>query len=59
MKEIYKSEAGKQQVLGSYRQILANWPVQSKQYEVETSFGQTMESNLFLTTWKMGSTTNT
>lgn len=38
---IYKSEAGKQEVLGEYRKILANWPVENHQYEVDTSFGST------------------
>lgn len=41
MENLFKSETGKQAVLGKYREILANWPVQSMQYTVETSFGQT------------------
>lgn len=41
MENIYKSESGKQEVLGQYREILANWPVENHQYEVETSFGST------------------
>lgn len=41
MEHIYKSEAGKQEVLQQYRKILANWPVENHQYEVDTSFGST------------------
>ncbi|MCY9529336.1 alpha/beta hydrolase [Paenibacillus alvei] len=41
MENIYKSEVGKREVLGQYRKILANWPVENHQYEVETSFGST------------------
>lgn len=41
MENIYKSEAGKREVLGQYRKILASWPVENHQYEVETSFGPT------------------
>jgi len=41
MENIYKSEAGKQEVLGQYRQILASWPVENHQYEVDTKFGPT------------------
>ncbi|SYX81662.1 alpha/beta fold hydrolase [Paenibacillus alvei] len=41
MENIYKSEAGKREVLGQYRKILASWPVENHQYEVETSFGST------------------
>jgi hypothetical protein len=40
MENIYKSEIGKQEVLGQYRKILASWPVENHQYEVETSLGQ-------------------
>lgn len=38
---IYKSETGKQAVLGKYREILSNWPVENRQYEVEPSYGPT------------------
>lgn len=41
MENIYKSESGKQEVLGQYRKILSNWPAENRQYEVETSFGPT------------------
>jgi pimeloyl-ACP methyl ester carboxylesterase len=41
MENIYKSEAGKQEIIGQYRKILAVWPVENRQYEVETSFGTT------------------
>ncbi|RED59397.1 alpha/beta fold hydrolase [Cohnella lupini] len=41
MKNIYKSVAGMQEVIGQYRQILDDWPVINRQYEVETSFGPT------------------
>ncbi|CAH1199133.1 hypothetical protein PAECIP111893_01238 [Paenibacillus plantiphilus] len=41
MENIYKSEVGKREVLGQYRQILASWPVENDQYEVETSLGPT------------------
>ncbi|NRR03392.1 alpha/beta hydrolase [Brevibacillus sp. RS1.1] len=41
MENIYKSEVGKREVLGQYRKILANWPVENHQYEVETSLGPT------------------
>jgi len=41
MENIYKSEAGKREVLGQYRKILASWPVENHQYEVETSLGPT------------------
>lgn len=41
MGNIYKSEVGKREVLGQYRQILASWPVENHQYEVETSLGPT------------------
>lgn len=41
MENIYKSEVGKQEVLGQYRKILASWPVENHQYEVETSLGST------------------
>lgn len=39
--DLYKSEAGKREVLGQYRKILDSWPVENRQYEVETRFGQT------------------
>jgi len=41
MDNLYKSVTGKKAVLEKYRQILVNWPVQNKQYTVETRFGQT------------------
>ncbi|MDF2942638.1 MAG: alpha/beta hydrolase [Herbinix sp.] len=41
MENIYKSEEGKQEVLEQYQTILASWPVENHQYEVETSFGST------------------
>jgi hypothetical protein len=41
MKNIYKSEVDKQEVLEQYRKILANWPVENYQYEVNTSLGST------------------
>ncbi|KJB86039.1 hypothetical protein AZ66_21190 [Paenibacillus sp. E194] len=41
MENLYKSEAGKREVLEQYRKILASWPVENHQYEVETSFGST------------------
>lgn len=41
MENIYKSEVGKREVLGQYRKILASWPVENHQYEVETSLGPT------------------
>lgn len=41
MKSIYKSEAGKQKVLETYKEILEIWPVENKQYGVETSYGST------------------
>lgn len=41
MENIYKSEIGKQEVLGQYRKILTSWPVKNQQYEVETSYGST------------------
>ncbi|MDK8183350.1 alpha/beta hydrolase [Paenibacillus sp. UMB4589-SE434] len=41
MGNIYKSEVGKREVLEQYRKILASWPVENHQYEVETRFGPT------------------
>ncbi len=41
MTTIYKSEAGKQKVLAEYRRILADWPVDNKQYHIVTSYGET------------------
>lgn len=41
MEKIYKSEVGKQEILRTYREILADWPVQNRQYEVQTNFGPT------------------
>jgi len=41
MEKLYKSDIGKKAVLGEYQEILSNWPVQNKQYTVETRFGQT------------------
>lgn len=41
MAAIYRNEAGKQAVLGEYRNILAAWPVSNKQYQIPTSYGET------------------
>lgn len=41
MAELYKSEAGKREVLEQYRKILGRWPVENRQYEVETRYGST------------------
>lgn len=41
MENLYRTEAGKQLVLTSYKEILADWPVPNRQYEVPTSFGPT------------------
>lgn len=41
MENIYKSEVGKQEVLEQYQKILASWPVENHQYEVDTSLGST------------------
>jgi pimeloyl-ACP methyl ester carboxylesterase len=41
MESIYRSEAGKEMVLSMYREILAEWPVTSRQYQVETRHGFT------------------
>ncbi|WP_027086885.1 alpha/beta fold hydrolase [Cohnella panacarvi] len=41
MPATYKSEEGKQQVLAEYRTILADWPVDNKQYQIPTSYGET------------------
>lgn len=41
MGNIYKSQEGKQEVLGQYQKILDNWPVENHQYQVETSLGST------------------
>ncbi|MGI1658305.1 MAG: alpha/beta fold hydrolase [Desulfitobacterium sp.] len=41
MEEVFKSEAGKQEILGKYREMLDAWPVQNRQYEVATSSGPT------------------
>ena len=41
MENIYKTEVGKREVLEQYRKILASWPVENYQYEVETSLGST------------------
>ncbi|MTI46389.1 MAG: alpha/beta hydrolase [Firmicutes bacterium] len=41
MKKIFKSEEGKQEVLKRYQEILSSWPVENKQYKVDTSFGST------------------
>lgn len=41
MDNIYKSEQGRNVVLGKYKEVLAKWPVENMQYTVETSFGDT------------------
>ncbi len=41
MTAIYKSEEGRREVLEQYRAILENWPVDNRQYVVDTSFGRT------------------
>ncbi len=41
MASIYKSEAGRKEVLGRYRQILSAWPVENRQYSIPTSYGET------------------
>ena len=41
MKDIFRSEAGRQLVLGTYKEILAAWPVRNRQYTVETDYGST------------------
>ncbi len=41
MENLYKTEAGKREVMEQYKKILANWPVENQQYEIETSFGAT------------------
>jgi pimeloyl-ACP methyl ester carboxylesterase len=41
LKSIFKSEKGKRIVLESYRKILSQWPVQNRQYEMETKYGST------------------
>lgn len=41
MSSIYKSEEGKQKVFSTYKSILAEWPVENKQYHVSTSHGDT------------------
>ena len=41
MAAIYKSEAGKRMVLDGYRNILAMWPVENRQYRIPTAHGET------------------
>ncbi len=41
MKSIYKSEIGKKAVLETYAEILKAWPVPSRQYTVNTAYGDT------------------
>jgi len=41
MENIYKSEAGKELILTLYREILEEWPVANRQYQVETRHGST------------------
>ena len=41
MENLYKSEKGRNMVLGKYKEILAKWPVSNNQFNVKTSFGDT------------------
>jgi pimeloyl-ACP methyl ester carboxylesterase len=41
MQTIYRSEAGKQAILATYKGILQAWPVPNKQYAVNTAYGDT------------------
>lgn len=41
MATIYKSEAGKWMVLDEYKKIIAAWPVENKQHQIPTSYGET------------------
>jgi len=41
METIYKSEAGKELILSLYREILEEWPMANRQYQVETRHGST------------------
>jgi len=41
MDSIYKSEAGKNLLLGQYQEILGEWPVDSRQFHVDTIHGST------------------
>ena len=41
MENLYKSEKGRNMVLGKYKEILAKWPVSNNQFIVKTSFGDT------------------
>ncbi|MBF6331750.1 alpha/beta fold hydrolase [Nocardia transvalensis] len=41
MSAIYKSEAGEQEVLGRYRELLREWPVPAEQLRVPTREGET------------------
>jgi pimeloyl-ACP methyl ester carboxylesterase len=41
IENIYKSEEGKELILGQYRQILADWPVVNRQHHVQTRHGST------------------
>ena len=38
---IYKSKEGKELILGKYREILSRWPVENRQFQVATDFGDT------------------
>ncbi len=38
---LFKSEAGEREVLGYYRTLLEQWPVENEQIEIETPFGST------------------
>ncbi len=40
-RSVFKSEAGRQQILDRYRSLLARWPVANKQYTVSTLLGNT------------------
>lgn len=41
MAEIFKSEAGRDLIMGQYAEILAAWPVSNRQFHVETRHGST------------------
>ena len=41
MQSIYKTDAGKQAILATYKGILEAWPVPNKQYTVRTAYGDT------------------
>lgn len=48
LKDIYRSEVGKHEILKHYKKILDSWPVKNSQYKVNTSLGPTfiIESGL-------------